>query len=200
MCFLYRQSISIVYESKFKYIYRYFIKIDRCFCEILQSLPLRKCGLKSSGKLTDVWQFSHFPCGSVDWNVSDRKEQLRRYVTSLAEVWIEIKMNRVEKLNEERHFPCGSVDWNLFRRKVSFKSCSHFPCGSVDWNFLLLCIFWHLSSHFPCGSVDWNNGNQELAQEHLLSLPLRKCGLKLERIIYIHQNTLSLPLRKCGLK
>lgn len=46
MCFLYRQSISIVYESKFKYIYRYFIKIDRCFCGILQSLPLRKCGLK----------------------------------------------------------------------------------------------------------------------------------------------------------
>ena len=69
MCFLYRQSISIVYESKFKYIYRYFIKIDRCFCEILQSLPLRKCGLKY-----------------------DRNEGCNQWgqVTSLAEVWIEI--------------------------------------------------------------------------------------------------------------
>ena len=36
MCFLYRQSISIVYESKFKYIYRYFIKIDRCFVSRIQ--------------------------------------------------------------------------------------------------------------------------------------------------------------------
>ena len=69
MCFLYRQSISIVYESKFKYIYRYFIKIDRCFCEILQSLPLRKCGLK-------------FQCRHLLDCLYD--------VTSLAEVWIEI--------------------------------------------------------------------------------------------------------------
>ena len=71
MCFLYRQSISIVYESKFKYIYRYFIKIDRCFCGILQSLPLRKCGLKSY---------------AVEFIKSSR------CVTSLAEVWIEIPL------------------------------------------------------------------------------------------------------------
>ena len=71
MCFLYRQSISIVYESKFKYIYRYFIKIDRCFCEILQSLPLRKCGLK-------------FQCRHLLDCLYD--------VTSLAEVWIEIRI------------------------------------------------------------------------------------------------------------
>ena len=69
MCFLYRQSISIVYESKFKYIYRYFIKIDRCFCGILQSLPLRKCGLKYLLHLS---------------------QRLIYIVTSLAEVWIEI--------------------------------------------------------------------------------------------------------------
>ena len=71
MCFLYRQSISIVYESKFKYIYRYFIKIDRCFCGILQSLPLRKCGLK----YVHVATVEPIPM-----------------VTSLAEVWIEISL------------------------------------------------------------------------------------------------------------
>ena len=91
MCFLYRQSISIVYESKFKYIYRYFIKIDRCFCEILQSLPLRKCGLKFQCRhlldclydvtsLAEVWI-------EIDTHMTGC---LLLSVTSLAEVWIEI--------------------------------------------------------------------------------------------------------------
>ena len=91
MCFLYRQSISIVYESKFKYIYRYFIKIDRCFCGILQSLPLRKCGLKSVyivipvesncvTSLAEVW---------IEILESFHVFKICR-VTSLAEVWIEI--------------------------------------------------------------------------------------------------------------
>ena len=91
MCFLYRQSISIVYESKFKYIYRYFIKIDRCFCGILQSLPLRKCGLK--------WVL-HGPLKINQKSLPLRKCGLKLsaigavstgvLVTSLAEVWIEI--------------------------------------------------------------------------------------------------------------
>ena len=91
MCFLYRQSISIVYESKFKYIYRYFIKIDRCFCGILQSLPLRKCGLKFQmdqctarhrivTSLAEVW----IEISEGHWFV------IIGYVTSLAEVWIEM--------------------------------------------------------------------------------------------------------------
>ena len=112
MCFLYRQSISIVYESKFKYIYRYFIKIDRCFCEILQSLPLRKCGLKfTCDNFSDEAEKS-LPlrkCGlksqdSIDQARSKLSLPLRKCglklfldpsakglaVTSLAEVWIEI--------------------------------------------------------------------------------------------------------------
>ena len=111
MCFLYRQSISIVYESKFKYIYRYFIKIDRCFCGILQSLPLRKCGLKSYIRehisvevpvtsLAEVW---------IEIAYSQSKE-ICAFVTSLAEVWIEIM--KFPEADEMRisHFPCGSVD------------------------------------------------------------------------------------------
>ena len=111
MCFLYRQSISIVYESKFKYIYRYFIKIDRCFCGILQSLPLRKCGLKLPGdagilrtgyvtSLAEVW-IEIYDTGS---NFGSG------FVTSLAEVWIEITLSKGWRNDEPSHFPCGSVD------------------------------------------------------------------------------------------
>ena len=92
MCFLYRQSISIVYESKFKYIYRYFIKIDRCFCEILQSLPLRKCGLKfpklqtvfNSELVTSLAEVRIEICSDPVLHTDESS------VTSLAEVWIEI--------------------------------------------------------------------------------------------------------------
>ena len=94
MCFLYRQSISIVYESKFKYIYRYFIKIDRCFCGILQSLPLRKCGLKY---LTKVFHLHNY------------------YVTSLAEVWIEMQLGVFIDENIAKSLPlrkCGLKYYN----------------------------------------------------------------------------------------
>ena len=77
MCFLYRQSISIVYESKFKYIYRYFIKIDRCFCGILQSLPLRKCGLKFQYPRMNHHSYSSLPlrkCGLK--SLSQAKRQM----------------------------------------------------------------------------------------------------------------------------
>ena len=179
MCFLYRQSISIVYESKFKYIYRYFIKIDRCFCEILQSLPLRKCGLKSLEKKKFRNTKGHFPCGSVDWNA--------------------VKDNAVVML--PRHFPCGSVDWNPAEFWYVKMKYGHFPCGSVDWNrdyddfydrckgSLPLrkcglkssssCLIFPVFRHFPCGSVDWNISCSTAPVRISPSLPLRKCGLKL---------------------
>ena len=157
MCFLYRQSISIVYESKFKYIYRYFIKIDRCFCEILQSLPLRKCGLKYSRCGYFFRWISHFPCGSVDWNF--------RWINVLRDI--------------ECHFPCGSVDWNLIiREKMRLVLC-HFPCGSVDWNSRSSAAYPDRSPSLPlrkCGLKSQDSIDQARSK---LSLPLRKCGLKL---------------------
>ena len=33
---------------------------------IMQSLPLRKCGLKSKGRRNPERNQGHFPCGSVD--------------------------------------------------------------------------------------------------------------------------------------
>ena len=53
------------------------------------SLPLRKCGLKSSPP-TDL---------AIEINV-----------TSLAEVWIEIAQEAKDSIKELGHFPCGSVD------------------------------------------------------------------------------------------
>ena len=96
MCFLYRQSISIVYESKFKYIYRYFIKIDRCFCGILQSLPLRKCGLKSALDGYTPIQVEVVTSLAEVWiEITETAElKSKAVVTSLAEVWIEIRKRK----------------------------------------------------------------------------------------------------------
>ena len=55
-----------------------------------QSLPLRKCGLKSLNTAIARMSFSHFPCGSVDWNFKSSISHGLSSVTSLAEVWIEI--------------------------------------------------------------------------------------------------------------
>ena len=92
MCFLYRQSISIVYESKFKYIYRYFIKIDRCFCGILLSLPLWKCGLKcrkTDENKSNIRSLPLWKCGLKSLGTITIEET--KAVTSLVEVWIEME-------------------------------------------------------------------------------------------------------------
>ena len=156
MCFLYRQSISIVYESKFKYIYRYFIKIDRCFCGILQSLPLRKCGLKFRKQ-----SWSRTGCN----------------VTSLAEVWIEISFLVCFTFCWIGHFPCGSVDWNFFSLRINrLKSVTSL---AEVWIEICSCVGLVYSyQSLPlrkCGlkSRDWSKYTTDD-----VSLPLRKCGLK----------------------
>ena len=222
MCFLYRQSISIVYESKFKYIYRYFIKIDRCFCGILQSLPLRKCGLKSFSHHLCFVRFSHFPCGSVDWNYNSLIAQ-HRWKSHFPCGSVDWNWRwGVRRTGTDRHFPCGSVDWNIMKLVQRQTLIRHFPCGSVDWNLGLTADITSGRCHFPCGSVDWNFQDRSLPQEPLWSLPLRKCGLKWwmqdkDRKELSHfpcgsvdwnchtvgsgsDGVPALPLRKCGLK
>ena len=54
------------------------------------SLPLRKCGLKWLSLSGNRLLFCHFPCGSVDWNICEVGVGVGVWVTSLAEVWIEI--------------------------------------------------------------------------------------------------------------
>ena len=42
---------------------------DRMFWPNILSLPLRKCGLKQELSFVEWTKYSHFPCGSVDWNM-----------------------------------------------------------------------------------------------------------------------------------
>ena len=62
---------------------------DRMFWPNILSLPLRKCGLKQELSFVEWTKYSHFPCGSVDWNIQNRSVTTFIFVTSLAEVWIE---------------------------------------------------------------------------------------------------------------
>ena len=132
MCFLYRQSISIVYESKFKYIYRYFIKIDRCFCGILQSLPLRKCGLKLLHIYIILNSNLSLPlrkCGLKSDELA--RIELLEKVTSLAEVWIEINTKQT-RMRGDGSLPLRKCGLKSFVSTYAITAHGHFPCGSVD--------------------------------------------------------------------
>ena len=186
------------------------------------SLPLRKCGLKSC----ICWPISvpscHFPCGSVDWNMAfcassdltNRSLPLRKcglkwlkmfctfvlcWVTSLAEVWIEIwssvKSRRVQGVTSLAEVWIEITllrGWRNDERSLPLRKCG------------LKCPFettlYGVTSHFPCGSVDWNIFNNLRQKIKNLSLPLRKCGLKWNTCWSPWLLSLSLPLRKCGLK
>ena len=152
----------------------------KCFVLLfyVESLPLRKCGLKSHSWGDGETMRGHFPCGSVDWNLL-----LCHYI-----IWL------------SRHFPCGSVDWNS-HETLDWSNCNrHFPCGSVDWNDCKRCLSLRAVCHFPCGSVDWNCKDRIPGNSGEWSLPLRKCGLKSYLSLGSWPFRLSLPLRKCGLK
>ena len=113
------------------------LKLRRCRIEpqSIMSLPSRKCGLKSWW-----WWYSFF----TNW------------VTSLAEVWIEISNTSINSGAMKCHFPRGSVDWNHDNLDNGKIVNGHFPRGSVDWNIERSSKQTTLASHFPRGSVDWN--------------------------------------------
>ena len=129
-----------------------------------ESLPLRKCGLKSYETKLRLTETRHFPCGSVDWNLLYAKKWKLEWVTSLAEVWIEIKTWNWLTEHQHSHFPCGSVDWNRWSISIILQRIRHFPCGSVDWNIFDEIRKTGPFSHFPCGSVDWNRTAEHYAE------------------------------------
>ena len=122
----------------------------------LSSLPLRKCGLKLPPPWFLVFVRRHFPCGSVDWNLCQCLKSIKKFVTSLAEVWIEIGWKR-------------NRDW-LWQASLPLRKCGlkYRSCGKP----------WVCWGHFPCGSVDWNCSCCHISPTYFPSLPLRKCGLK----------------------
>ena len=222
MCFLYRQSISIVYESKFKYIYRYFIKIDRCFCGILQSLPLRKCGLKSLIFCTFRTCSRSLPlrkCG-----LKFRSDTIHSIITaSLPLRKCGLKFEAWGWPYEYiSHFPCGSVDWNpvqsgnilnlivsLPLRKCGLKSpyflyrncpCGHFPCGSVDWNPVSAdqSVFHPVTS---LAEVWIEIGFGIIRTRTFAVTSLAEVWIEISSSVAVQSMSWpSLPLRKCGLK
>ncbi len=92
--FCIQRMFETICEIKFKYVWRCFIKSRIDFCEILLSLPSRKCGLKSLGV-----EIKNVPEPSLPSRKCGLKSCIKAVmvvdvvVTSLAEVWIEINKN-----------------------------------------------------------------------------------------------------------
>ena len=77
----------------------------------LRSLPSRKCGLKLNS--TDALVRTDFVTSLAEvWIEIPALDppQILQSVTSLAEVWIEISDPEVTQTSAMRHFPRGSVD------------------------------------------------------------------------------------------
>ena len=165
----------------------------------------------------------HFPCGSVDWNsvsrwgnekykrslplrkcglkcIGRKRKWAREIVTSLAEVWIEIKSSTTGAWICPSHFPCGSVDWNRDGSAWGNFKNRHFPCGSVDWNRIRRCRVYVWCIVTSLAEVWIEIICSRCVMETASSLPLRKCGLKSKEYEFILSLHRSLPLRKCGLK
>ena len=109
--FCIQRMFETICEIKFKYVWRCFIKNRIDFCEILLSLPSRKCGLKydnlDNGKIVNASLPSR-KCGLKSEVFNDK--YLKIAVTSLAEVWIEILFWNSSYSLCNCHFPRGSVD------------------------------------------------------------------------------------------
>ena len=89
--FCIQRMFETICEIKFKYVWRCFIKSRIDFCEILLSLPSRKCGLKYSVchySFTSILSLPSRKCGLKFSMIQKQKAVIA--VTSLAEVWIEI--------------------------------------------------------------------------------------------------------------
>ena len=119
--FCIQRMFEIICEIKFKYVWRCFIKSRIDFCEILLSLPSRKCGLKSMCMRNSISGNMSLPsrkCGLKF--VGGLYQIVTRLVTSLAEVWIEINIQNtgntgIKSLPSRK---CGlKFHLNLYRLK-----------------------------------------------------------------------------------
>ena len=89
--FCIQRMFETICEIKFKYVWRCFIKSRIDFCEILLSLPSRKCGLKLQYLRKRILQTSVTSLAEVWIEISLLNKLIKADpVTSLAEVWIEI--------------------------------------------------------------------------------------------------------------
>ena len=141
------------------------------------SLPLRKCGLKYGAAVNGYDAGSHFPCGSVDWN---------------------LQWKPVNSCNK-RSLPLRKCGLKSFVSTYAITAHGHFPCGSVDWNDCKRCLSLRAVCHFPCGSVDWNTVLPSMATMQEVT-SLAEVWIEMSFWDYFVWGNESLPLRKCGLK
>ena len=122
---------------------------------------------------------SHFPRGSVDWNLStwtviestERSLPSRKCGLKFKEFWASRKW--IRSLPSRK---CGLKCRVSTQTKKGY--VGHFPRGSVDWNLSVVLCVSRQQRHFPRGSVDWNYKKVLCDSFLVASLPSRKCGLK----------------------
>ena len=100
-----------------------------------ESLPSRKCGLKSVRNCWVWWNIQSLPSRKCGLKFVVRTDKHPAWsVTSLAEVWIEIYIAWMCYCK----FPVTSLAevWIeiIWLQPICIYSLGHFPRGSVDWN------------------------------------------------------------------
>ena len=166
---------------------------------------------------------SHFPCGSVDWNLWEAELRFQ-ILPSLPLRKCGLKCSRPPTISpSSSHFPCGSVDWNPGYSRSDPWCPGHFPCGSVDWN--CFPVFSSIIG-LPVTSLAevWIEiENKTLVEYTAMVTSLAEVWIEIEIIFCLIAETFghfpcgsvdwndsvndllcgfraSLPLRKCGLK
>ena len=158
---------------------KYKINLIRHF--FAMSLPLRKCGLKYDPY---NWMSDRYPslplrkCG-LKW-LKMFCTFVLCWVTSLAEVWIEITLLRGWR-NDERSLPLRKCGLKFFTSTIASSGSCHFPCGSVDWNPWSFAHFGRAPGHFPCGSVDWNVFWKPLTADKVIVTSLAEVWIEIDQ-------------------
>ena len=164
------------------------------------SLPLRKCGLKFASVPDLIYSYGrHFPCGSVDWNCCNGEKYgtVKSHFPCGSVDWNYHNWeNFCPRLG---HFPCGSVDWNNESDRLPYVLIGHFPCGSVDWN-LQISFSHHSPSVTSLAEVWIEIISATMSTMSLSVTSLAEVWIEMTLSIGKPVAILSLPLRKCGLK
>ena len=166
----------------------------------VQSLPLRKCGLKQENSKEKMMNKASLPLRKCGLKHTTGATLLAQFLS------LPLRKCGLKQLKDS-HIRSDS---------------GHFPCGSVDWNLCLSQYLTPASTSLPLRKCGLKPVAVRLKAYCPPSLPLRKCGLKrsfdskpygngvvtslaevwIETVIPSLRRRLrsSLPLRKCGLK
>ena len=125
--------------------------------------------------------FCHFPCGSVDWNLY-RREKVDKWGKSLPLRKCGLKsQSMVLHCTCKSHFPCGSVDWNT--TATMKKYLTQVTSLAEVWIEIFVCFLFLIWITVTSLAEVWIEIVAELDEPlGVMSLPLRKCGLKFQAV------------------